>query len=155
MFLKNLWDKILAMFGRKTSTTDKEYTDNQNYMMNYQDINGINFNAIFSKKLSNYCSSDSEVDINGENKRAKFMDEKVQEVFKRRKKIFNRMFGTGGLFIMPFYQRDELQFDYIPQFRVSFNEVINNKIVNMTVLADTFSQKTGFTTKMFYRWTDY
>ncbi len=155
MFIKNLWNKILAMFQRKTSSTDREYQDNEYYNMQYQNIKDINYNAIFSTKLSNYCANESSIIIEETNKRAKYMNEIAQEIWNDRKRIFNRMLGTGGVFVIPFYAKGEMQYNIVPQFRVSINEMIGKKIVNMTVLADVYIQKNGFTKTMCYRWTDY
>lgn len=154
-FIRNLWDKILKLFGRKTSTTSKEYDDNQKYMFDYQSIRSINYTAIFSTKLSNYCANQSSITIDGQNKRAEFLNEKVQELWDARKKVFNRMFGTGGVYVMPYYAKGEIQFDIIPQFRISINEKIGKKITNVTVLADVYIQKEGFNSKTYYRWADY
>lgn len=155
MFIKSLWNKILAIFQRKTSTTDTEYQKNELYNMQYQDILGINYNAIFSTKLSNYCANESNINILGENKRAKYLDDIAQQIWDDRKRIFNRMLGTGGVFVIPYYAKGEIQYNIVPQFRVSINEVIGKKITNMTVLSDIYIQKNGFTKDMYYRWTDY
>lgn len=155
MFIKSLWNKILAIFQRKTSTTDTEYQKNELYNMQYQDILGINYNAIFSTKLSNYCANESNINILGENKRAKYLNDMAQQIWDDRKRIFNRMLGTGGVFVIPYYAKGEMQYNIIPQFRVSINEIIGKKITNMTVLSDIYIQKNGFTKDMYYRWTDY
>lgn len=155
MFIKSLWDKILAFFKKKTSTTNGEYQKNELYNMQYQDILGINYNAIFSTKLSNYCANESNINVEGENKRAKYLDEIAQQIWDDRKRIFNRMLGTGGVFIIPYYAKGEMQYNIVPQFRVSINEMIGKKIVSMTVLSDVYIEKNGFTKNMFYRWTDY
>ena len=127
MFIKNLWNKILAIFRKKTSTTDTEYQKNELYNMQYQDIMGINSNAIFSTKLSNYCANESNINVEGENKRAKYLDEMAQTIWEDRKRIFNRMLGTGGVFVIPYYAKEEIQYNIIPQFRVSINEIIGKK----------------------------
>lgn len=155
MFIKSLWNKILAIFQRKTSTTDSEYQKNELYNMQYQDILGINYNAIFSTKLSNYCANESNINIDGENKRAKYLDDIAQQIWGDRKRIFNRMLGTGGVFVIPYYAKGEIQYNIVHQFRVSINEVIGKKITSITVLSDIYIQKNGFTKDMFYRWTDY
>lgn len=155
MFIKSLWNKILAIFKKKTSTTDSEYQKNELYNMQYQDILGINYNAIFSTKLSNYCANESNINIDGENKRAKYLNDIAQVIWEDRKRIFNRMLGTGGVFIIPYYAKEEIQYNIVPQFRVSINEMIGKKITNMTVLSDIYIEKNGFTKDIFYRWTDY
>ena len=132
MFIKSLWNKILAIFRRKTITTDSEYSKNELYNMQYQDIMSINYNAIFSTKLSNYCANESNIDIKAENKRAKYLNEMAQDIWQDRKRIFNRMLGTGGVFVIPFYAKGEMQYNIVPQFRVSITEMIGRKIINMT-----------------------
>lgn len=154
-FIKNLWDKILSLFGRKTSTTTKEFSDNQKYAMQFQSIKDINYNAIFSAKLSNYCANQSTITIDGNNKRAEYLNDIVNQIWDDRKRIFNRMFGTGGVFVLPYYANNEIQYNIIPQFRVSINEKIGKKMTNITILADIYTQKNGFTTNIYYRWTDY
>lgn len=154
-FIKNIWDKILSLFGRKTSTTVKEYTDNQKYAMQFQSINDINYNAIFSAKLSNYCANQSTINVIGDNKRAEFLNDMAQQIWDDRKRIFNRMFGTGGVYIIPYYAKGEMQYNIVPQFRISINEKIGKKITNITLLADIYVQKNGFKSDIFYRWADY
>lgn len=154
-FIKNIWDKILSLFGRKTSTTTKEYTDNQKYAMQFQSINDINYNAIFSSKLSNYCANQSTINVIGDNKRAEFLNDMAQQIWDDRKRIFNRMFGTGGVYIIPYYAKGEMQYNIVPQFRISINEKIGKKITNITLLADIYVQKNGFKSDIFYRWADY
>ena len=154
-FIKNIWDKILSLFGRKTSTTVKEYTDNQKYAMQFQSINDINYNAIFSAKLSNYCANQSVINVLGDNKRAEYLGMIVDDIWNDRKRIFNRMFGTGGVFVIPYYAQGIIQYNIVPQFRISINEKIGKKITNITLLADVYTQKNRFTTDIYYRWTDY
>ena len=55
---KTLWYKILALFNVKTRTTDKDYTENERFAREYSDIRNINFNAIFSNKLSNFVCNE-------------------------------------------------------------------------------------------------
>lgn len=155
LFIKNIWNKILAIFSKKTTTTEKEYQDNEKYNLQYQNIMDINYNAIFSTKLSNYCANESAINIDGENKRAKYLNDKAQEIWDDRKRIFNRMLGTGGVFVIPYYAKGEIQYNIVPQFRVSINEMIGKKITNMTVLADVYIEKKGYNKKITYRFADY
>ena len=149
---KNLWSKILALFNQKTETTDQNIGDNQFYNMAYEDKRRINFSAIFSNKLSNYVSNESTVSIAEDNKRAELLSNVIKKVDKSKKRIVNRMLGTGGVFLIPYKYKDELLFTVIPQFRVSINEIQGEKIVNATILADVKVVKTGFKTNIYYRW---
>ena len=71
---KTLWYKILSLFGVKTRTTDKEYTENESYAREYSSIRNINFNAIFSSKLANFVCNESNINLDETNKRAEFLN---------------------------------------------------------------------------------
>ena len=151
-FIKNVWVKILALFGIKTMTTDQEYTDNQLYESNYESTRRINFNSIFSNKISNYVCSESSVSIEETDKRSLLLSNTIQLIDKDKKKIVNRMLGTGGIVIVPYVYKNEILYKLVPQFRLSINEKQGNKITNATLLADVKTIKDGYTTKTYYRW---
>lgn len=72
--LKNIFLWILQnVFKVNTQTTQKEVDDNQKYAAEYERIDDINFNSIFSNKLANYVINDSNVNITGENARVEFI----------------------------------------------------------------------------------
>lgn len=154
MFVKDLWDKILALFGVKTQTTEKSKNSNQFYNNAYEDMTRINYNAIFSNKLSNYVANESTLSIAEDNKRAAILSDVLKEVDKKKKKIVNRMLGTGGVVLIPYEYNGGLLFNIIPQFRISINEMQGNKIVNSTILSDIQIERKGTQTKMYYRWTN-
>ena len=57
---KNLIMWILQnIFKIPTQTTQKEVEENQKYASEYERIDDINFNSIFSNKLANYVINDS------------------------------------------------------------------------------------------------
>ena len=60
---KNLIMWILNIFGIQTQTTQKEVEENQKYANEYEAIDDINFNSIFSNKLANYVINDSNINI--------------------------------------------------------------------------------------------
>lgn len=150
---KNLWNRILALFNQKTQTTESELNSNTFYNNAYEDMTRINFNAIFSNKLSNYIANESTLSIKEDNKRAELLNNVLKEIDKGKKKITNRMLGTGGVVLVPYKYNKELLFNIIPQFRISINEIQGEKIVNATILSDIQVEKKGYTTKMYYRWT--
>ena len=58
--LKNIFLWILQnIFKVNTQTTQKEIEENQKYAVEYERIDSINFNSIFSNKLANYVINDS------------------------------------------------------------------------------------------------
>ena len=150
--LKNLWIKILALFGIKTQTTDMEYTSNQFYEDNYEDIRKINFNAIFSNKISNYICNESTISLEETDKRTQLLSDTVNLINRDKKKIVNRMLGTGGAVVIPYVYGKKMLYNIIPQFRLSINETQGGKIINATILADVKNIKDGYTTKSYYRW---
>lgn len=152
MLLKNLWDKILGLFGIKTQTPDQQYKSNEMYNSNYEDIRRINYNSIFANKLSNYVANESSVYLDTDNKRAELLKGTVDKVDKVKKRIVNRMLGTGGVVLIPYVYNDEILFNMIPQARLSINEIHGDKITNATLLADVKTVKNGHITNTYYRW---
>jgi len=152
MFIKNLWDKILAIFGIKTQTPDQQYKYNEFYNNTYEDIKRINYNSIFANKLSNYVSNESTISIEPTSERAKLLNSIVEKVDKQKKRIVNRMLGTGGVVLVPYIYDKEVLFNVIPQFRLSINEIHGEKITNATLLADVKTVKDGHLTHTYYRW---
>ena len=117
---KNLWNRILALFNQKTQTTESELNSNAFYNNAYEDMTKINFNAIFSNKLSNYIANESTLSIKEDNKRAELLNNVLKKIDKGKKKITNRMLGTGGVVLVPYKYNKELLFNIIPQFRMKY-----------------------------------
>lgn len=85
--LKNIFLWILQnVFKINTETTQKEVEDNQKYASEYERIDDINFNSIFSNKLANYVINDSNINITGDNARVELLDKTTQSLWKRSKK---------------------------------------------------------------------
>lgn len=85
--LKNIFLWILQnVFKVNTQTTQKEVDDNQKYAAEYERIDEINFNSIFSNKLANYVINDSNVNITGENARVELLDKTTQSMWKKQRK---------------------------------------------------------------------
>ena len=152
MFIKNLWDKILALFKVKTQTPSQQYASNEMYNNNYEDIRRINYNAIFAGKLSNYVANESTITIEEDNKRAELLNKTLDKVNKSKKRIVNRMLGTGGVVLIPYVYEGEILFNVIPQSRLSINEIHGEKITSATLLADVKTVKDGMLTHTYYRW---
>lgn len=149
---KNLWTRILALFGIKTQTTETQYNSNQLYENSYEDIRRINFNAIFSNKLSNYICNESTISIDNVDKRTDLLSNTIEYFDKNKKKVVNRILGTGGVVLVPYVYNKDMLYTIIPQYRLSINEKQGNKIVNATLLADIKTETNNFTTKQYYRW---
>lgn len=155
--LKNVFLWILQnIFRVNTQTTEKEVEDNQKYAVEYERIDSINFNAIFSNKLANYVINDSNVNLVGDNKRVVVLDKTLQSVWKKGKKIASMAFGYGGVLIVPYVKGGKIFYNIVPQSRVTIDEMEGENITGATVLADKRVIEKGIgNSKTYVRWTNY
>lgn len=80
--IKNIWMWILNnVFHIPTQTTQKEIDDNSIYARIYEQIDNINFSAIFSNKLANYTINDSTLNIDGDNARVDLLNKTGQSMW--------------------------------------------------------------------------
>ena len=98
---RTIWLWILNnIFHIQTETKPKEVEDNQKYAVDYERIDGINFNSIFSNKLANYVINDSNLNIIGDNDRTELLNMTISSMWKKAKKITSMGFGYGGVFLI-------------------------------------------------------
>ena len=155
--LRSIWTWILnKVFHVSTETRQKEIEDNFKYAVEYESIENINFNAIFSNKLSNYTISDSNLNITGDNKRVDLLNMTGQSMWKKAKKITSMAFGYGGVFLVPYVKGNKLFYNIIPQSRVTIDKTEGDLITGLTILAERkeISQGIG-NSKIYIRWTNY
>lgn len=155
--LKSIWMWILnKLFKVPTETKDKEVEDNLKYAVQYESIDNINFNAIFSNKLANYTVSDSNMDIEGDNPRTELLSLTGNSMWKKIKKITSMSFGYGGVFLIPYVKGKKLFYNVIPQNRVTIDSTEGDLITGATVLAERKEITKGIgQTKTYIRWTNY
>ena len=152
---KNLIMWVLNIFGIKTQTTQKEVNDNQKYANEYEEIDDINFNSIFSNKLANYVINDSNVNITGDNARTELLNNTTQSMWKRFKKIVSMGFGYGGVIIVPYVKSGKIYYNYVPQSRVTIDMTEGDIITGATVLAERKVITGTIGEKVYLRWTNY
>ena len=150
MFRK-FWNKILALFGKKQLPDDMLMQANDKFTYDYENINDINFTAIFANKLANITISDSNIDVVGDNKRAELLQETLKRLKKKLKKIVARDLGTGGVLVIPYVNRNKIYFNIITQNRFSINKMIGDDIVDCTIMAEHIVRNR----EHYYRWADY
>ncbi len=150
MFIK-FWNKILALFGKKQLPDDMLMQANDKFTYDYENINDINFTAIFANKLANITISDSNIDVVGDNKRAELLQEALKRLKKKLKKIVARDLGTGGVLVVPYVNRNKIYFNIITQNRFSINKMIGDDIVDCTIMAEHIVKNRDH----YYRWADY
>ena len=153
---KNIIQYILNnIFKIKTETTEKEIEDNNKYARAYENIDNINFNAIFSNKLANYTVSDSNMNIEGDNKRVDLLNMTGQSMWKRAKKIVSMAFGYGGVVIVPYVKAGKIYYNLVPQDRLTIDETDGELITGATLLAEKRIEGGLIDQKVYLRWTNY
>ena len=154
--LKNIFLLILQnVFKVNTETTQKEVDDNQKYASEYEAIDDINFNSIFSNKLANYVITDSNVNIIGENARTELLNNTTQSMWKKAKKIVSMGFGYGGVIIVPYVKGGKIYYSVVPQNRLTIDMTEGENITGATVLAEKKVISGTIGTKTYLRWTNY
>ena len=154
--LKNFFLWIVNnLFKTKTQTTQKEIDENSKYARLYENIDNINFNAIFANKLANYTISDSNMNIEGENKRVDLLNMTGQSMWKKAKKIVSMSFGYGGIILVPYVKGGKIYYNLVPQDRLTIDSVDGDLITGATVLAERKAISGTVSTKIYLRWTNY
>lgn len=153
---KNIWMWILTnVFKIQTETTSKEVDDNSKYATQYEYIDDINFNAIFSNKLANYVIADSNMNITGENARVDLLNKTGQSMWKKAKKFVSMGFGYGGVILVPYVKGGKIYYSIVSQNRVTIDETDGDLITGATVLAEKRVISGNINTKTYMRWTNY
>ena len=146
-----MWNKILALFGKKQVINDKRLLDNEEFTYEYEDIKDINFTAIFANKLANYTVSDSNIDVIGDSPRAILLNDVLKRLKKQLKKAVSRDLGTGGVLVIPYVARNKIYFNILSQNRFIINKRVGEDIIDCTVLAEHIVKDD----EHYYRWADY
>ena len=147
---------IFRLFNIQSQTTQKEVEDNQKYAVEYERIDEINFNSIFSNKLANYVINDSNVNITGENARVELLDKTTQSMWKKAKKITSMGFGYGGVILVPYVKSGKIYYNIVSQSRVTIDETEGENIIGATIIADKKTVNKGIgNSKTYYRLTNY
>ena len=147
---------IFRLFNVHSQTTQKEVEDNQKYAVEYERIDDINFNSIFSNKLANYVINDSNVNITGENARVELLNKVLQSMWKKAKKITSMGFGYGGVILVPYVKSGKIYYNIVSQSRVTIDEVEGENITGATIIADKKTVNKGIgNSKTYYRLTNY
>ena len=147
---------IFRLFNIQSQTTQKEVEDNQKYAVEYERIDEINFNSIFSNKLANYTINDSNVNLVGQNARIDLLDKTTQSMWKKAKKITSMAFGYGGVVLVPYVKSGKIFYNIVSQSRVTIDEVEGENIIGATIIADKRTVNKGIgNSKTYYRLTNY
>ena len=154
---KNVFLWILQkVFKINTQTTQKEIEENEKYAVEYEAIDNINFNSIFSNKLANYVINDSNINLTKDNARVELLDKVTQSMWKKAKKIVSMGFGYGGVLIVPYVKGGKIYYNIVSQSRLTIDEIDGENITGATILAEkrVVQQAIG-NPKIYLRWTNY
>lgn len=143
------------IFKIKTQTTQKEIDENSVYAKIYEQIDNINFDAIFSNKLANYVVSDSTMNIKGENARVDLLNKTGQSMWKKAKKIVSMGFGYGGIVLVPYVKSGKIYYNLVPQDRLTIDEMDGELITGATILAEKKTITGTVNSTTYLRWTNY
>ena len=143
------------VFKIKTQSKAKEIDNNQKYASDYERIDEINFNAIFSNKLANYVINDSNMDVTGENARVDLLNKTGKSMWKKAKKMTAMSFGYGGVIIVPYVKGGKIYYNLVPQNRITIDETDGELITGATVLAEKKVIGGTLNSKVYMRWTNY
>ena len=149
--IRSIWNKILALFGKKQVADEVVLQINEEFTFKYEKTDDINFTAIFANKLANYTVSDSNIDVTGDNKRSELLDEVLKRLIKKLKKLVSRELGIGGVLAVPYVARNKIYFDIVGQNRFVINKKIGEDIIDCTILAEHIVKER----KHYFRWADY
>ena len=154
--LKSIFLWILTnIFKIETETNEKEVSDNQTYIQDYESTEDINFNAIFGNKLANYVRNESTFVIDGNNQRAELLNELAQKVWKKMKKITSMSLGIGGVLLVPYIKNGKLYYNIVPQNRLTIDQMDGEDITGATILSDKKTISYNSVSSTYIRWTNY
>lgn len=153
--LKDIWTKIMEWLGISSITTDEERIKNEEFTENYRRIENINFTAIFSNKLANYTINDSSVLVEGNNKRAEYLNGLLEHLWRKMKKAVDMAFGLGAVAIIPYTKDNEIYFNIVEQDRITINEMDGDIITSATVLSEKVDIQNLSKKQSYIRWTDF
>ena len=143
------------IFKINTQTTQQEIDENSKYATAYEQIDEMNFDAIFSNKLANYVINDSTMDIEGDNARSELLNKTGQSMWKKAKKITSMAFGYGGVCVVPYVKKGKIYYNLVSQDRLTIDEMDGELITGATILAEKKVIQGKIESKTYLRWTNY
>lgn len=134
IFTQNLLASAVRLFdkrGQATETPLENRAENR-WDRAYRQIERINFEAIFSTRLSNYTISDSSVSSANED-----VDELVKMAFDKARKWCPMTWGIGRVFLVPYIVEDKIFLDIVPQSREWSLDMFGDEIHGFVAISDT------------------
>lgn len=137
--IRKFFDWVKRLFGFKPKD-EGIASEVQEDVDAYEDIDEINFTAIFANKLTNLVIAESTVDVTGvndePNKRSEFIKAGVSDVWESIRKITAQAFGKGSMIIIPYIDGDKPRFAMVDKSRVAIDQTSGNKPTSAVILSD-------------------
>ena len=144
-------DSIFKLFDKIPILSDWATEKHKEYAISYLDTKNINFTAIFANKLASLATTESNVNVVGDNRRCEVLDEMLQVMWDKAKDITAQALGAGGVVLLPYSSGDKIYTDVVSQDRFAINSMTGEDIREATILAD----MTVRNNLRYYRYTDY
>lgn len=115
----------------------KKNTSNLDYFV----TNDISITAAMSGRIATLTLMDSDVNVSGENKRAKYLNEIVEELEQEQLKgAVEVALGTGDCLIKPYTDGDNIGFDLVPSTDFIVTDNIGKKIKGCLIKCDEYEK---------------
>lgn len=136
-----MWQRLKALIKRlfMRPVIDSNGDQSDEFVNQYKDLN-FNLTAIAANKLATLVVTESNVDVgkgkDESNVRVKLMNDLIQKVWAKAKKITAQAFGTGGVALVPYCVKDTIYFDIVQQNRMVIASVLGDTITEVSFLSD-------------------
>lgn len=135
-----MWQRLKSLIKRlfKIPVAEQEQF-REDFVEQYRDLN-FNLTAIAANKLATLVVTESNVDVgmgdDEKNPRVKYLNELVQKVWAKSKKITAQAFGCGGVALVPNCVNDTIYFDIVQHDRMIISSVLGDQITGVSFLSD-------------------
>lgn len=150
----SIWNLVLALFGKRELNSTVQHKSNT-YKAQYEQMEQINFTAIFANSLSNKAVSDSTMAVKDaagkDSRRSEWLAEGLMKVWSKNKVVVAQVLGKGGKVLVPYVQDGKPYVDVIDQSRMVITAMRGDEITGATLMADIGSVDG----KVYYRFADY
>ena len=137
--IRKFFERVLRFFGFKPKDEGKA-SEVQEDVDAYEDVDDINFTAIFANKLTNLVIAESTVDVTGvndaPNKRSEFIKNGINDVWESIRKITAQAFGKGSMIIIPYVDGGKPRFALVDKSRIAIDQTNGNKPMSAAILSD-------------------
>ena len=150
----SIWEKVLSLFSKKEldRTTQR---NSKTHKAEYEQLERINFTAIFANSLANKAVTDSTMTVKDaagkDSRRSEWLGEGLKKVWSKNKVVVAQALGKGGKVLIPYVQDGRPYVDVIDQSRMAITAMRGDEITGATLMAD-IGNVDG---KVYYRFADY